>query len=112
MLNVIRCGLDGFVLVTLAFKKGPLQGVLFFIPPFTFYYLSQRGRVIKEALSRFLGAALPILGVLLLFIIVPWLRGGERKTGDLSIRDRLRNELGGVEENTETVDLPLQDSQN
>ena len=86
LLNIVRLGIDGFVLVTLAFKKGPLQGVLFFIPPFTFYYLSKRGKVMKEALGRFLGPALPIIGVVLLFIFVPWLRGGDRKAGRIDPR--------------------------
>jgi predicted Zn finger-like uncharacterized protein len=112
LLNIVRLGIDGFALITLAFKKGPVHGVLFFIPPFTFYYLSQRGKVMKEALGRFLGPALPIIGVLLLFIFVPWLRGGEEKAIDMSIRDRLQNDLRGVRENIKTrIDTP-QDSKN
>jgi formate hydrogenlyase subunit 3/multisubunit Na+/H+ antiporter MnhD subunit len=43
LLNIVRFGIDGFVLVTLAFKTSPVDGVLFFIPPFTFYYLNKRG---------------------------------------------------------------------
>ena len=54
LLNIVRFGIDGFVLVTLAFKNGPVDGVLFFIPPFTFYYLNKRGKILKEALRRFL----------------------------------------------------------
>ncbi len=107
LLNLVRLCMDGFVLVTLAFKHGPVQGVLFFIPPFTFYYLSKRGKVMKEALSRFLGGALPIFGVLLLVILVPWLRGDESKDVDASIQDRLRNDLHDVRENIKTrIDAP------
>ena len=102
LLNVGRLCMDGFVLVTLAFKKGPVQGMLFFIPPFTFYYLSKRGPVMKEALRRFLGAALPIIGVLMLVIIVPWLRGEKGKDVDAPIQDRLRNDLRDVRENIKT----------
>ena len=102
LLNVVRLCMDGFVLVTLAFKHGPVQGVLFFIPPFTFYYLSKRGKVLKEALVRFLGGALPIIGVLLLVIIVPWLRGEKPKDVDASIQDRLRNDLHDVRDNIKT----------
>jgi hypothetical protein len=108
LLNVIRLCMDGFVLVTLAFKHGPVQGVLFFIPPFTFYYLSKRGKVMKEALRRFLGGALPIIGVLLLVIIVPWLRGDETKDVGASIQDRLRNDLHDVKEDIKTrIETPL-----
>ena len=108
LLNIVRFGIDGFALITLAFKKGPLHGVLFFIPPFTFYYLSKRGKVMKEALGRFLGPALPIIGVVLLFIFVPWLRGSEDKQ-EATIRDRLRSDLRTVKENIKTETLPSQD---
>jgi len=111
LLNIVRLGIEGFVLVTLAFKKGPVHGVLFFIPPFTFYYLSKRGKVLKEALGRFLGPALPIIGVVLLFIFVPWLRGGTEKQ-DASIGDRLRSDLRNVKEDIKTEILTPQDSKN
>lgn len=98
LLNVARFAVDGFVLVTLAFKNSPVEGVLFFIPPFTFYYLNKRGKVMKEALNRFLAPAVPILGVILLFVFVPWLRGSEPSQGD-TVRERLRSNLDEVKEN-------------
>ena len=76
LINIVRLGMDGFVLAALAFKNGLLHGVLFFIPPFTFYYLSKR-KVLQDAARRFLGPALPIIAVVLLFVFVPWLRDGE-----------------------------------
>ena len=111
VLNVVRLGLDGFVLFTLAFKKGPLHGVLFFIPPFTFYYLNTRGKVIQEALRRFLGPALPIAGVVLLFIFVPWLRGG-MENQNASLGDRLRKDLDALEQKIQTDVLTPHDSKN
>lgn len=76
LLNLARFAIDGFVLVTLAFKRGPIQGMLFFIPPWTFIYLSRRS-VLREAFLRFLGPALPIAAVVLLFACVPFLRDGQ-----------------------------------
>jgi hypothetical protein len=108
LLNIVRFGIDGFVLVTLAFKNGPVEGVLFFIPPFTFYYLNKRGKIMKDALKRFLGPAVPIAGVVLLFIFVSWLRGGETNQ-DATIRDRLRSDLRTVKENVETKLQPSQE---
>jgi hypothetical protein len=99
-LNISRLLIDGFALVALAFKKGPLQGVLFFIPPFTFYYLAKRGRVMKEALVRFLGPVIPLLGVVLLFSLVPWLRGSEVHQATLT-GDRIQKTLGALEETLE-----------
>ncbi len=100
VLNIARLLIDGFALVALAFKKGPLHGVLFFVPPFTIYYLVKRGKVMKEALARFLGPAIPILGVVLLFLFVPWLRGGEVKQATL-MGDRVQKKLGALEETLE-----------
>jgi hypothetical protein len=111
LLNIVRFGVDGFVLVTLAFKSGPIGGVLFFIPPFTFYYLNKRGKVMKEALKRFLGPAVSIIGVLLLFIFVPWLRGAD-SSQDATTRERLRDNIGTVKETMETKILPPQDPMN
>jgi hypothetical protein len=65
----------------------------------------------KEALKRFLGPAVPIIGVVLLFIFVPWLRGGEANQ-DATIRERLRNNLGTVQEKIETKIQPTPDSKN
>jgi hypothetical protein len=87
--NVVRLGLDGFVLVTLAFKKGVLQGVLFLIPPFTFYF-ANKSKVLREALRRFLAPALPIAFLLVLFLFVPWLRGekaSDESVDDISVQD-------------------------
>ncbi len=99
-LNISRLLIDGFSLVALAFKKGPLAGVLFFVPPFTFYYLAKRGKVMKEALVRFLGPTIPILGVVLLFLLVPWLRGSEAHQATL-IGDRVQKKMGALEETLE-----------
>jgi hypothetical protein len=111
LLNIVRFGIDGFVLVALAFKNGPVDGVLFFIPPFTFYYLSKRGKILKEAMARFLSPAVPIVCVLLLFMFVPWLRGAEPKQ-DATVRERLRNNLQTVKENVEAKARPSQDAEN
>jgi hypothetical protein len=96
LLTLVRLVLDGFVLVTLAFKNGPVEGVLFFIPPLTFYYLSKRGKVMRNALGRFLGGAVPILAVLLLALFVPWLRGGTEGESKAVKADRLRSEIQDV----------------
>jgi hypothetical protein len=106
LLNLVRMALDGFVLFTLAFKNGPAEGLLFFIPPWTFYYLNRRGKVMKEALSRFLGGAAPVLGVLALAIFVPWLRGGDEQLAEAAAPSHLRSELEEVRENVRSRVAP------
>ena len=94
----------------MAFKNGPLHGVLFFIPPLTFYYISKRGKIMKEAVGRCLGPALPILGVVLLFVLVPWFRG-DTTFVDTAVSDRLRNNLDVLKEKIKTDVMPPQDSE-
>lgn len=108
LLNVGRLAVDGFALATLAFKNGPVHGVLFFIPPFTFYYLSKRGRVMKNALGRFLSPLLPIVGVVLLFVFVTWLRGSD-EAPEGSIEGRIQHGLGVVEEKMGVVEEKIRD---
>jgi hypothetical protein len=109
LLSLARLALDGFVLFTLAFKNGPLEGLLFFIPPWTFYYLNRRGKVMKEAFSRFLGGAVPVLGVVALAIFVPWLRGSDQQLAEVADPSRLRSELQDVRESIKTRIEPTDD---
>ncbi len=89
--NIGRFAVNGFYLVVLPFRHGPLQGILFFIPPFTFYYLYKRWPRMKEATIQFLSPAIPIVCVVLAFTFVPWLRSGDVPEG-ASLEDRIRSE--------------------
>ncbi len=89
--NIGRFAINAFYLVVLPFKEGPLQGVLFFIPPFTFYYLYKRWPRMRRATMQFLSPAIPIACVVLAFTFVPWLRSGDVPQG-ASLTDRLRSE--------------------
>ena len=97
LVNIARLCMDGFVLVTLAFKAGPIAGVLFFIPPFTFYYLYKRGQVMQDALRRFLGPAIPILAVVLLFVFVPFLRE-DKPLKETNMGERLHDKVEQIED--------------
>lgn len=119
LVNIVRLVLEGIVLVALAFKNGPVEGVLFFIPPLTFYYLSQRGKIMKEAFKRFMVPAVPIIGVVLLFIFVPFLRGDalEQVPGGEKIQSKLRGLEEKVKPNVPSTQVsedvpPSQDPEN
>lgn len=103
-LNIGRFWITGFYLVVLPFRDGPLQGVLFFIPPFTFYYLYKHWKRMKKATLRFLSPAIPIACVVGAFVIFPFLRSGEVPEG-ASIQQRIGTERQALDRDMrKTVD--------
>jgi hypothetical protein len=56
-----------FHLVLVPFMDGPIQGLLFFVPPFRFYYLYKYWKRMKQATLQFLSPAAPIVGIILAF---------------------------------------------
>lgn len=99
--NIGRFAVNASYLVILPFRDSPLQGVLFFIPPFTFYYLYKHWKRMRRATLRFLSPAIPIACVVLAFVFVPWLRSGETPEGS-SLTEQIHSEAsqlrGDVEE--------------
>jgi hypothetical protein len=87
--------------VTLSFRKNPLQGVLFLVPPFTLYYLWSDWRRYRDTVNR-MRIPLGMLAVVVAaYMFVPWLRGGNENTGLINasvkkVADSLDEDLGGV----------------
>ena len=96
LVNIGRLAINGFYVLIVPFKIGLKQGILFLIPPFTFYYLVKYWARMKLAASRLAGPAIAILAVVLVFVFVPWLSSGD--AGRASIRDRIRGEAGVLKE--------------
>ena len=93
VLNIGRLAVNGFYLVILAFRNGPVEGALFFIPPLTFYYLARHWETMKPATLRFLGPAVLIVGAVLVFVCVPWFTGGDAGE-DLLIGEQIKDGIG------------------
>lgn len=106
-LNLVGLVGDVASLVTLSFRKDPLRGVLFLVPPITLYYLWTDWRRYRDTVGRMRIplTTLAIVGVAYLF--VPWISGGnesetsvvanvERIVGDLE--ERLGGRRGQMEE--------------
>ena len=100
-LNLVGLAGDLASLVTLSFRKNPLQGALFLVPPFTLYYLWSDWRRYRETVNR-MRIPLGMLAVVVAaYLFVPWLRGGTENTGPINaslknVADALDANLGGV----------------
>lgn len=70
------CG-DVATLVMLSFRKSPLQGALFLLPPCALWYLWTDGKRYRETLAR-MRIPVMMLGVVAAAnLFVPWLSGGK-----------------------------------
>jgi hypothetical protein len=100
-LNLVGLAGDLASLVTLSFRKNPLQGALFLVPPFTLYYLWSDWRRYRDTVNR-MRIPLGMLAVVVAaYMFVPWLRGGTENTGPINaslknVADALDANLGGV----------------
>jgi len=75
-LNVVGLAGDIASLVTLSFRKNPLQGGLFLVPPFTLYYLWTDWYRYRDTIRRMRIPLLTLALVVVAYAFVPWLRGG------------------------------------
>lgn len=82
-LNLIGLAGDVASLVTLSFRKNPLQGALFLVPPFTFYYLWTDWYRYRDTLHRMRLPLGTLAMVAAAYVFVPWLRGGSAAEGRL-----------------------------
>jgi hypothetical protein len=77
------------------FEDGPIHGILFFIPPLTFYYLARHWKKLKRSALRLIEPAATILLVVLAFIFVPSLSGS--RSASTAASDRLLGPGGKLE---------------
>jgi hypothetical protein len=100
-LNLVGLAGDLASLVTLSFRKNPLQGVLFLIPPFTLYYLWSDWQRYRDTVSRMRIPLVMLAVVVAAYMFVPWLHGGKESTGPINesvkrVADALDENLGSV----------------
>jgi len=99
-LNLVGLAGDLASLVTMSFRKNPLRGALFLIPPFTFYYLWSDWDRYRDTVSRMRIPAVTLALVAMAYVFVPWLRGGKESEsvfGEAATRvvGTLEEKLGG-----------------
>jgi len=99
-LNLVGLVGDITSLVTLSFRKNPLQGGLFLVPPFTLYYLWTDWYRYRDTVLRMRIPLITLALVVAAYVYVPWLRGGikEKVPGVESVEkavDAVEGELAG-----------------
>jgi predicted Zn finger-like uncharacterized protein len=95
--NIGRLAINIFYLALVPFRKSPLQGILFLIPPITFYFLFKHWDQMKRVAAKIPPPALAIGAVILIFTFVPWL-SGSGVPADAPITDRIKGEAGALVE--------------
>ena len=78
-LNLVGLAGDFASLVTLSFRKNPLQGGLFLVPPFTLYYLWTDWQRYRDTVVRMRIPLMTLALVAAAYVFVPWLRGGSKQ---------------------------------
>jgi hypothetical protein len=76
-------------LAIVPFRDGLFQGIMFLIPPMTFFYLSNHWKQVKKPTMRIVGPIVTIAAVFLAFAVVPTLR----KDGKMVNLKNLKNEI-------------------
>ena len=93
-LNLVGLAGDLASLVTLSFRRSPLQGALFLVPPFTLYYLWSDWQRYRNTVDRMRIPLMTLAVVAAAYMLVPWLRGGPARDGGVtSAVERVVGEL-------------------
>jgi predicted Zn finger-like uncharacterized protein len=92
LLNIERIVTGVANLVVIPFRESPIQGILFLIPPFTFFYLYQHWHKVHRPVKRIIGPIVTISLVVAAFVIEPWLRNEVKPKG--SPREQVKSSVG------------------
>jgi hypothetical protein len=86
VLNLVRLIAGLANLIVIPFEKGPLTGVLFLIPPITFFHIWQHWNKLRKPVKRVVGPAFALALVVLAYAFVPGLSRAGRTSGGLERR--------------------------
>jgi hypothetical protein len=73
--NLVGLAGDAVNLVMLSFRKNPVQGALFLIPPVALIYLLTDWRRYRETVNRMMIPVVMLCLVVVAYMFVPWLNG-------------------------------------
>ncbi len=88
LLSVVGLAAGVANLITINFRKNPVRGLLFLIPPVTVYYLWQDADKWSKPLGRIITPAVILVGILAAYMYIPWLSGHDDK--DLNWREAVK----------------------
>jgi len=122
-LNLVGLAGDVASLVTLSFRKNPLRGTLFLLPPFTLYYLWTDWYRYRDTIHRMRLPLATLAFVAAAYVFVPWLRGGSAEEGRIvasvkravaAVEETVAGRRGAIDEGLEKArswlrEVPLPD---
>ncbi len=86
LLNLVGMAGDAVNLVMLSFRKNPVRGALFLVPPITILYLFWDWDRYRETVNRLLVPVAMLCLVVAAYIGLPWLNGGRPEPATLQER--------------------------
>jgi hypothetical protein len=92
LLNIGRIVAGVANLAVVPFREGIFQGIMFLIPPLTFFYLSSHWNKVKKPTMRIVGPFVTICLVFAAFLLIPSLRKDGKMVSVKNVKDELRNE--------------------
>jgi len=95
-LNLVGLAGDLASLVNLSFRKDPLRGAMFLIPPVGLYYIWTDWRRYRDTVGRMRIPLMTLAFVGVAYLFVPWLSGGTDSEG--SVVASVERTLGTIEE--------------
>ena len=76
-------------IVVIPFRESPVKGIIFLIPPFTFFYMNKHWNTLRRPTQRVIGPLLTVGLVFLAFSFVPSL--SKKDSGASGLGDRLQS---------------------
>ena len=107
ILNVVRLVAGLANLIAIPFRKSPLDGILFLIPPMTFFYISQNWKRMEKPVGRVLGPAFALALVVAGYTAIAVFGKGRSGRGDL-----LKDVGGAVQSMKKDVGSSVEQLQN
>jgi hypothetical protein len=90
--NLVRLIVGLANLIVIPFEKSPLNGILFLIPPITFFHIWKHWNKLRKPVKRVIGPAFALMLVVLAYAFVPNLSRASRTSG--SFEHRLEASVG------------------
>lgn len=86
-------------LIALRFRKNPMQGLLFLIPPVALYYMWTNSAKWKKPISRIMTPMITLVLVIAAYAYIPWLNGDKTAKGNW--KDKLKKGAETLEHDIE-----------
>jgi hypothetical protein len=114
ILNLIRLGAGLANLIAIPFRKSPIEGLMFLIPPYTFFYIWQHWKRMEKPVGRIAGPLFALGLVVAAYTIIPRLEKGGRAKGGLvnQVNDAVQTLKKDVSGSVEQIQNQVETIQN